>query len=168
MAQDLSVSLLALSCHSSHRPAVVSAGARIWDAATAAEIAVLRVQNWAESATFSPDDGPSIVTASWDKTAPIWDAETAKEIDVLRGHRGSVRSAASSADEVRVVTASDDKTARIWDVHFATIAAKNLVAEVCTRRLCGLATLTRDEMRLAGYADDTPAIDVCAGFDQAA
>jgi len=26
-------------------------------------------------------------------------------------------------------------------------------------------TLTRDEMRLAGYADDVPAIDVCAGIE---
>jgi hypothetical protein len=46
-------------------------------------------------------------------------------------------------------------------VHFATMLAKNLVAEVCTRRLLGLTTLSRDEMRLAGYPDDMPAIDVC-------
>jgi hypothetical protein len=33
---------------------------------------------------------------------------------------------------------------------------------VCARRLLGLTKLSRDEMRLAGYADETPEIDVCA------
>ena len=60
--------------------------ARIWDAATAKEIAVLRGHDDAVmSAAFSPD-GSRIVTASADKTARIWDAATAKEIAVLRGH----------------------------------------------------------------------------------
>jgi hypothetical protein len=40
---------------------------------------------------------------------------------------------------------------------------KDLVAEACTRRLRGLTKLTRDEMRLAGYPDSKPEIDVCAG-----
>ena len=48
--------------------------ARIWDAATAKEIAVLRGhENSVNSAAFSPD-GSRIVTASWDETARIWDA----------------------------------------------------------------------------------------------
>ena len=60
--------------------------ARIWDAATAKEIAVLRGHDGpVVSAAFSPD-GSRIVTASEDKTARIWDAATAKEIAVLRGH----------------------------------------------------------------------------------
>jgi hypothetical protein len=89
--------------------------ARIWDAATAKEIAVLRGHDWeVYSAAFSPD-GSRIVTASADKTARIWDAVTAKEIAVLRGHGGSVNSAAFSPDGSRIVTASWDKTARIWD-----------------------------------------------------
>jgi hypothetical protein len=59
--------------------------ARIWDAATAEEIAVLRGhEDRVTSAAFSPD-GSRIVTASGDKTARIWDAATAKEIAVLRG-----------------------------------------------------------------------------------
>src|SRR5207344_780100 len=85
--------------------------ARIWDAATAKEIAVLRGQDqdhWANSAAFSPD-GSRIVTASYDKTARIWDAATAKEIAVLRGHDNSVRSAAFSPDGSRIVTASSDR-----------------------------------------------------------
>ena len=89
--------------------------ARIWDAATAEEIAVLRGHDGAvNSATFSPD-GSRIVTASRDKTARIWDAATAKEIAVLRGHDSAVISAAFSPDGSRIVTASDDKTARIWN-----------------------------------------------------
>jgi WD40 repeat protein/energy-coupling factor transporter ATP-binding protein EcfA2 len=89
--------------------------ARIWDAATAKEIAVLRGhEDPLRSAAFSPD-GSRIVTASWDKTARVWDAATAKEMAVLRGHDDSVRSAAFSPDGSRIVTASDDNTARIWD-----------------------------------------------------
>ena len=66
--------------------------ARIWDAATAKEIAVLRGHDApCHSAAFSPD-GLRIVTASEDKTARIWDAASAKEIAVLRGHeRGDFR-----------------------------------------------------------------------------
>ena len=66
--------------------------ARIWDAATAKEIAVLRGHDGAViSAAFSPD-GSRIVTASVDETARIWDAATAKEIAVLRGHESYVDS----------------------------------------------------------------------------
>jgi WD40 repeat protein len=48
--------------------------ARIWDAASAKEIAVLRGHdNSVRSAAFNPDRS-RIVTASDDKTARIWDA----------------------------------------------------------------------------------------------
>jgi WD40 repeat protein len=135
--------------------------ARIWDAATAKEIAVLRGHEDAvTSAAFSPD-GARIVTASDDKTARIWDAATAKEITILSGHEKAVRSAAFDPDGARIVTASEDYTARIWDAHVATMSTKDLVEEVCTRRLRGFATLSRDEMRLAGYPDSQPEIDVC-------
>jgi WD40 repeat protein/energy-coupling factor transporter ATP-binding protein EcfA2 len=89
--------------------------ARIWDAATAKQIAVLRGHDgFVLSAAFSPD-GSRIVTSSDDKTARIWDAATAKQIAVLRGHNGRVNSAAFSPDGSRIVTASDDNTARTWD-----------------------------------------------------
>jgi hypothetical protein len=38
--------------------------------------------------------------------------------------------------------------------------AIELLMEACAR-LAGLTKLTRDEMRLAGYLDSTPEIDVC-------
>jgi WD40 repeat protein len=133
------------------------------------------------SATFSPD-GSRIVTASSDKTARIWDVASGKEIAVLRGqsdsvlsadfsrllrvladfgfHRDSVLSAAFSPDGSRIVTGSWDGTVRIWDARLQKMSAKELLAEACAR-LAGVAKLTRDEMHLAGYADDMNEIDVC-------
>jgi WD40 repeat protein len=114
------------------------------------------------SAAFSPD-GRRIVTTSTDKTARIWDVATGSEIKVLRGHESSVTSATFSPDGTRIVTASEDGTARIWDVHLATMTTMNLLVETCRHRLPGLSKLSRDDMRLLGYPDDQPEIDVCAG-----
>src|SRR5215813_9734976 len=84
--------------------------ARIWDAASAKEIAVLRGHdNRVWSAAFS-SDGSRIVTASYDKTARIWDAASGKEMAILRGHDSVVWSAAFSPNGSRIVTASWDKT----------------------------------------------------------
>jgi WD40 repeat protein len=137
--------------------------ARIWDAATGREIVVLRGAA-AFSAAFSPD-GTCIVTNSPDNTAHIWDAASGKEIAVLRGHQEGVNFAAFSPDGRRIVTASDDKTARIWHARVAAMSMKDLVVEVCTRRLRGLTTMSRDEMRLAGYPDAVPVMDACAGIE---
>jgi WD40 repeat protein len=89
--------------------------ARLWDAATAKQIAGLRGhEGGVLSAGFSPD-GARIVTASDDKTARLWDAATAKQIAVLRDHEGAVLSATFSPDGAYIVTASLDNTARLWD-----------------------------------------------------
>jgi hypothetical protein len=90
---------------------------------------------------------------------------TGKESAVLRGAAMSPCRPPSAHDVTPIVTASGDKSARIWDAHVATMSTKDLVAEVCTRRLRGLTKLNRDEMCLAGYADSTPEIDVCAGIE---
>jgi hypothetical protein len=58
-----------------------------------------------------------------------------------------------------------DRTARIWDVHFAMMSTNDLLAEACLRRLHALTPLTRGEMRLAGFTDEVPATDVCAGIE---
>jgi WD40 repeat protein len=97
--------------------------ARIWDAATGEEIAVLSGHvNMVDSAAFSPD-GTRIVTAPQDETARIWDAVTGNPIAVLRRNEGSVpffgafqppvTSAAFSPDGSRIVTASDDRLVRV-------------------------------------------------------
>jgi WD40 repeat protein len=133
--------------------------ARSWDAASAKEVAVLRGHGdtvW--SAAFSAD-GLRIVTASDDNTARIWDAASHKEIAVL-GHDGHVFSAAFSPDGARIVTTSVDETAHIWDAHLETMSVKNLLTEAC-ERLTSLTKMTRDEMRLVGYPDSMPEIDVC-------
>jgi len=80
---------------------------------------------------------------------------------VLR-HENVVWSAVFNPDGTRIVTSSFDGTARIWDVHVSKMTATELIAEVCSRRLRGITTLSRDEMRLAGYPDDMREIDVCA------
>jgi len=89
--------------------------ARIWDAATAKEIAVLRRQQGHLSSAVFNADSSRVVTGSSDKTAQIWDIARAKEVAVLRGHEGPVRYAAFSPDGSRIVTASDDATSRVWD-----------------------------------------------------
>jgi len=93
---------------------------RIWDVASAKEIAVLRGHEAAIShAHFSPD-GARIVTASDDKTARIWDVASAKEIAVLRDDN-EVWSAAFSPDGSSIVTSSS-YYARVWDVRlFVTL-----------------------------------------------
>jgi WD40 repeat protein len=79
---------------------------------------------------------------------------------VLRGPESLVPSAAFSPDGSRIVTASLDKTARIWDSHLQTMSVKDLLVEACAH-LAGVTKLTRDEMRLIGYPDSMPQIDVC-------
>ena len=139
--------------------------ARVWDAATGNEVAVLRGHDGElHSATFSPA-GAHIVSASFDTTVRVWDAASTKEVAVLRGHESSVSSAAFSPDGKRIVSASRDTSARIWDIQFVTMSTKDLLVEACTRRLRGLSKLSRDDMRLAGYPDQTPEIDVCAGIE---
>jgi WD40 repeat protein/energy-coupling factor transporter ATP-binding protein EcfA2 len=134
--------------------------ARIWDIASGKEIAILRGHDQTlSSAAFSPN-GLLIVTASADKTARIWDVVTGKEIGVLRGHDDPVTSAAFSPDGSRIVTASEDKTTRVWDAHLLTMSVKDLMSEACAR-LASLTKLTHEEMRLAGYPDSMPEIDVC-------
>jgi energy-coupling factor transporter ATP-binding protein EcfA2 len=167
---------LVLSGHEAHSAAfspdgsrIVTASddntARIWDAATAKEIAVLRGHDkYLMSAAFSPD-GSRIVTASADNTARIWDAATAKEIAVLRGHDGAVRSAAfnpgllagrrhfSAAGGSRIVTASDDNTARIWDAATAKEIAV-LRGHDGAVRSAAFSPAHRGELRATRRADD--------------
>ncbi len=87
--------------------------ARIWDATTGTQLAVLKHANLVLSASFSPD-GSLVATASSDGTAAIWDAHTGARSVVLH-HDAQVVSVAFSPDGKRVVTGSDDRTARIWN-----------------------------------------------------
>ncbi|MDB9426529.1 AAA-like domain-containing protein, partial [Microcystis aeruginosa CS-564/01] len=84
--------------------------ARVWDAQTGSQLALLSGVN---AAAFSPD-GQRIVTASDDETARVWDAQTGSQLALLSGHEAGVNTAAFSSDGQRIVTASVDKTARVW------------------------------------------------------
>jgi WD40 repeat protein len=116
------------------------------------------------SAAFSPD-GTRVITASQDRTARIWDAASGREIAILRGHDNWVVHAAFSPDGSRAVTASRDKTARVWNGHPPVVGVPDLVTQACQKLLGSLATLTRDDMELAGYPDNAPLIDICKGAD---
>src|SRR5262249_10934281 len=77
------------------------AAARIWNAESGEEMAVLKGHAASvQSAAFSAD-GKRVLTASDDDTARIWDAESGEEMAVLKGHAASVQSAAFSADGKR-------------------------------------------------------------------
>src|SRR5262249_44603902 len=90
--------------------------ARLWDAGSGKDVAVLRGHEGAVwSATFSLD-GRRVLTASEDMTARLWDTASAKEIVLLRGHEDAVVSVTFSPDGGGVLTASGDTTARLWDV----------------------------------------------------
>jgi WD40 repeat protein len=89
--------------------------ARIWDAHSGEQLAVLKGHTdrlW--SASFS-HDGSRVVTASNDGTARLWNAATGDPIAVLQGHEDAVTVASFSADGQRIVTSSDDGTARVWN-----------------------------------------------------
>jgi WD40 repeat protein len=53
--------------------------ARVWEAASGAERAVLRGHKGRMRASFSPDGG-RIVTASTDRTARVWEAATGRQV----------------------------------------------------------------------------------------
>ena len=91
--------------------------ARLWDAATGAELAVLRGhEGGVSSAVFDPS-GARALTASRDKTARLWDAASGAELAVLRGHEGGISSAVFDPSGARVLTAS-------WRLHGAAVGCR--------------------------------------------
>lgn len=89
--------------------------ARVWDAATVAQVRELRAGDAVITARFSPN-GRLIVTGSHDNTAQVWDVESGKRTGEPLRHDGPVGTASFSPDGRSIVTASWDGTARVWDV----------------------------------------------------
>jgi WD40 repeat protein len=86
--------------------------ARIWDAATGRQVAVLRTPGEAvESATFSLD-GRFVLTLG-QSTARVWDTGTWSTLSI-RHDNGRLYSGAFSDDSRYVVTAGQDGTAWMW------------------------------------------------------
>ena len=88
--------------------------ARICEATTGRELAVLRHRGDVRRACFSPN-GHWVVTASDDGRGQVWDVQTATAVGSQLKHIGPVFDASFSRDSRQVVTASSDGTARVWD-----------------------------------------------------
>jgi WD40 repeat protein len=98
--------------------------ARIWNAATGREIAILKGHTGSvEDAVFSPD-GQFVATASFDNTARLWNAQTGEQVTILRGHQGAVYRSRFSPDGKWLVTASHDRSARLWDFNSGNETAR--------------------------------------------
>ena len=89
--------------------------ARLWDAASGAELRCFQGHENAVSAcAFSPD-GHFVLTASRDSTARLWDAASGAELRRFQGHERALTACAFSPDGRFVLTASRDSTAHLWD-----------------------------------------------------
>ena len=86
--------------------------ARVWDAGSGQQLALLQGhRSLVLGVSFSPD-GARLATASYDKAAQIWDISSGKQLALLQGHTGVVRSVSFSPDGARLATASFDGTVR--------------------------------------------------------
>ena len=93
---------------------------RIWNAASGADIAVLRGHSkQIYGASFLPDSR-HLVTSGADQTVRIWDADTGRPLASFGGHTNGVCGLALTPDGERLVSGSLDGTVRVWDVASGT------------------------------------------------
>jgi WD40 repeat protein/predicted Ser/Thr protein kinase len=117
--------------------------ARVWDASTGRQLAVLKGHtSYVLGVAFSPD-GKRIATVGDDKTARVWDASTGQQLLTLRGLTRSVRGVAFSPDGKRIATGSED--VRIWD---AASGQEQITLRIRTKAVLGMA-YSPDGKRLA-------------------
>ncbi len=88
---------------------------RVWNAATAQPLSVLRNEAGPLSAAFSPDGTQLVSIGKDDRNAYLWNVATGAQTIVLTGHLEPVLHAAFSRDGKQLVTTSNDGTARLWD-----------------------------------------------------
>jgi WD40 repeat protein len=97
--------------------------ARLWDADTGQELAILLHGIRLYGLAFSPDSS-RLVIGGGDDTIRLWDVATGNEVCQLRGHESYVHAVAFSPDGARLATASGDATLRLWDTVPPSLRAK--------------------------------------------
>jgi WD40 repeat protein len=89
---------------------------RLWDVASAKEIAVLKGHtDGLAAAAFSPD-GTRLASAGQDTTVKVWDVASGKEIATLKGHTAALGALAFSPDGQLLASGGSDRTVRLWAV----------------------------------------------------
>jgi len=130
--------------------------ARLWDAASGAEIRTfIGHTSSVESVAFSPD-GTRVLSGSVDGSARLWDAATGVQIRTFTGHTDYVRSVAFSPDGTKVLTGAGyaDSTARLWDAatgaHIRTFSGHT------------------DSVPSVAFSPDGAQVLTCGGWDKTA
>ncbi len=111
--------LIASAAFSNDGTRIVTAGldatARLWDARTGANLAILRDTNYLFGALLSPDASQVLVAAP---SAPeIWDAATSQKLYSWRGYLYFMSRANFSPDGSQLIAPGDAGTATVWDTH---------------------------------------------------
>jgi len=89
--------------------------ARLWDAESGKQLAVLQGHtDLVLAVAFSPD-GARVATGSNDGTARLWDAASGKQLVALQGQGGAINTVSFSPDGRRIVAPGYGNTARLWD-----------------------------------------------------
>ncbi|MBN2392958.1 MAG: hypothetical protein JXR84_19665 [Anaerolineae bacterium] len=91
--------------------------AKVWDAATGAEILTLIGHHGGINRASWNSDDTRIATASDDGSVKVWDAKTGAEILTLSGHLAEVSDVTWRSDDRHILTTSNDGTAKVWDAN---------------------------------------------------